>query len=123
MNIKLFRIIAVLLATVLTARQTASAHAFLDRAEPKVGAKIAKPPAEIKIWFTQELEPAFSKIQIFDSDGKQLDKKDSHLDSKDRKLLIVGVPKLAAGSYKVSWRVVSADTHRTQGNFKFTIKS
>ena len=100
----------------------AAAHAFLDHAEPRVGSDVGAAPKEIRIWFTQQIEPAFSKIQIFDSKGKQIDQKDTHIDGKDHKLLIVSAPELAAGTYKVSWHVVSVDTHRTQGSFQFTIK-
>lgn len=100
----------------------ALAHAALDRAEPKVGADVSKSPAEIRIWFTQHPEPAFSKIQVFGPDGKEVDKKDSHVDEKDKSLLIVSLPQLPAGSYKVHWDVVSLDTHRTRGDFKFTVK-
>jgi len=101
----------------------ASAHAFLDHAEPRVGSKISASPDEIKIWFTQELEPAFSSIKVFDAGGNEVDKKDCHQDDKDKKLLKVSVPTLSPGEYKVVWQVVSVDTHRTKGDFKFEVKS
>ena len=100
----------------------AFAHAFLDHAEPKVGAQLSDPPPIVKIWFTQPLEPAFSAITVLDSNGTQIDKKDCHQDDKDKTLLIVSLPPLQPGTYKVVWHVVSVDTHRTQGDFKFTLK-
>jgi len=103
--------------------RVASAHAFLDHAEPRVGSKISASPTEIKIWFTQELEPAFSSIKVFDSGGNEVDKKDTHQDDKDKKLLKVSVATLSPGEYKVVWQVVSVDTHRTNGDFKFQVKS
>ena len=112
-----------LAAALLFALQThAWAHAFLDHADPKVGAAVTNSPAEIKIWFTQHVEPAFSSIQVRDAQGREVDKKDSHLDPKDKSLLVVSVPKLPAGIYTVTWRVVSVDTHKTQGHFEFTVK-
>jgi len=48
----------------------AEAHAFLDHAEPKVGSTVKGSPTEVKIWFTEELEGAFSKIEVFDAQGK-----------------------------------------------------
>src|SRR6185437_5888799 len=72
----------------------ASAHANLDHAEPKVGATVSQSPKEVKIWFSQSVEPAFSTIEVFDSGGKQIDKKDSHVDKADKELLIVSVPAL-----------------------------
>jgi methionine-rich copper-binding protein CopC len=98
------------------------AHAFLDHAEPKVGSTVTSPPAETKIWFTQELEPAFSSIEVSDAQGNEVDKKDAHLDSKDKTLLMVSLPQLSPGTYTVAWHVVSVDTHKTQGHFQFTVK-
>ncbi len=94
----------------------------MDHAEPGVGSAAAKPPAEVKIWFTQNLESAFSTIKVLDAEGKQVDKKDAHLDSENKSILIVSLPPLPGGTYKVVWRVVSIDTHHTNGDFKFTIK-
>ena len=112
-----------LMAVLLFALQThAWAHAFLNHAEPKVGSTITSSPAEIRIWFTQELEPAFSTLEVQDAQGKEVDKKDAHLDDKDKSLFLVSLPQLPAGTYTVIWRAVSVDTHRTQGTFHFTIK-
>jgi methionine-rich copper-binding protein CopC len=110
------------LALLLALPGMASAHAFVDHAEPKVGADINAAPTEIKIWFTQQIEPAFSRIRVFDSDGQQIDNKDSRQDKDDKKLLVVSLPHLSPGKYKVEWKVVSVDTHHTSGDFKFTIK-
>ena len=115
-------IIVPLLAIVLGLQQATSAHAFLDRAEPRVGSKVDKPPESVRMWFTQQLEPAFSKVEVFNAEGKRVDKKDAHVDSSDRKLLVVSLPPLPPGTYKVSWRVVSVDTHPTKGDFKFVVK-
>jgi hypothetical protein len=101
-----------------------SAHATAERSEPKVGAEVSKAPAEVKIWFSEAVEPAFSKIQVFAADGREIDKKDSHLDPKDKRLLIVSLAgDLSPGTYRVHWQVVSIDTHRTQNDFKFAVKS
>lgn len=109
-------------ALLLTLTTRSWAHAFLDHAEPKVGSTVTAPPTEVKIWYTQELEPAFSSVQVTDAQGRELDKKDVRLDAQDKSLLIVSVPPLAAGTYTVTWHVVSVDTHRTQGHFEFTVK-
>ena len=42
----------------------AHAHATLDHAEPRVGNKVASPPREVTLWFTQKLEPAFSGVTV-----------------------------------------------------------
>jgi copper resistance protein C len=95
------------------------AHAFVDHAEPAVGSQIHGAPAQVKIWFTEKLEPALSKIQVFDSSGQQIDKRDIKIDQSNAVLLTVSLPALKPGKYKVVWRAVSVDTHVTTGNFTF----
>ena len=99
------------------------AHAFLDHTDPLVGGAVKQAPAEVRLWYTQGLEPAFSRVQVFDAADKEVDKKDVHLDPKNNHLLIVSLPMgLGAGTYKVVWRVVSVDTHPTEGSFKFRVE-
>ena len=100
----------------------AQAHAFLDHADPRVGSTIAQSPPEVKVWFTQNLEPAFSKLEVQDAQGKVVDKKDAHIDAKEKASFEVSLPPLKSGTYTVIWHVVSVDTHRTQGRFQFTLK-
>ena len=107
----------------LAFQSQAQAHAFLDHAEPRVGSTLGSSPSVIRIWFTQELEPAFSTIEVQDAQGNEVDKKDTHLDDKDKTLLIASVSSLPDGKYTVTWHVTSVDTHRTQGHFEFTVKS
>jgi len=106
---------------VLTSTTRVEAHAFLKDAEPAVGSTVQTSPSEVRIRFTENIEPAFSSIQVFDASGKEVDKRDVHLDRSDRALLYVSLPHLGAGIYKVVWRVVSVDTHVTNGNFTFRI--
>jgi copper resistance protein C len=106
----------------LALQSHAWAHAFLDRADPKVGSIVTSSPAEVKVWFTQELEPVFSSLQVQDARGNEVDKKDMHQDDKNKTLLIVSLPPLSPGTYTVVWHAVSVDTHRTQGHFQFTVK-
>jgi methionine-rich copper-binding protein CopC len=59
---------------------------------------------------------------VRDSKDKQVDKKNSHRDSKDHSLLFASLPKLRPGIYKVVWHALSEDKHETEGHFEFTIK-
>jgi methionine-rich copper-binding protein CopC len=67
------------------------------------------------------IEPAVSSIQVFDTSGKEVDERDLHLDGSDHALLHISLPRLGVGTYRVTWRVVSVDTHVTNGNFTFRI--
>lgn len=101
----------------------AEAHAFLDHADPKVGSTVARPPAEIRLWFTSPLEPAFSTAEVRDAHGQSVNAGRAHLDARDRSLLVVPVGALPPGNYTVRWRVVARDTHRTEGHFTFTVRT
>jgi methionine-rich copper-binding protein CopC len=100
---------------------TLEAHAFLKTAKPAVGSTIQRSPGEVRISFTEKIEPAFSTIQVFDASGKKVDKRDVHVSHSDQSLMTVSLPFLEAGTYKVVWRVVSIDTHVTKGSFTFQI--
>ncbi|MGH7984010.1 MAG: copper resistance CopC family protein [Candidatus Udaeobacter sp.] len=115
-----YKILSFLLI-VLAGPARVEAHAFLERAEPAVGSTVQISPNEVRIWFTENIEPAFSTIQVLDASGKEVDKRDVHLDRSNHALLHVSLPQLGAGTYKVVWRVVSVDTHVTNGNFTFRV--
>jgi methionine-rich copper-binding protein CopC len=110
-----------LLLGLLLATLPALAHAMLERASPAVGSTIKSAPAEITLRFTEKLEPAFSTVAVTGRGGERVDSGDPHVDPGDPMVLRVSLKPLAAGPYKVAWRVVSVDTHVTQGDFRFTI--
>ena len=113
--------IVIFFLILMAASARLNAHAFLKDAHPGVGSTIQTSPSEVRIRFTENIEPAVSSIQVFDASGKQVDKRDLHLDRSDHALLHVSLPQLSAGIYKVVWRVVSVDTHVTNGNFTFRV--
>ena len=116
------RVLFVSMLFVLMSPSLSRAHAFLDHAVPKVGSTVDASPSTIALTFTQSLEPAFSKVTVSDSAGKQVNDKDAHVDENEATLMTVSVPKLAAGTYTVEWKVTSVDTHRTHGSFTFTVQ-
>jgi methionine-rich copper-binding protein CopC len=115
-------LVVALLVSFITATQV-WAHAFIDRTDPLVGGTVKQPPAAVNLWFTEGLEAGFSSVKVFDSAGKEVDKKDVHIDAKNPKHMSVSLPKsLGANTYKVVWHAVSVDTHVTDGSFTFTVK-
>lgn len=99
----------------------ANAHAFLDHASPAVGSTVHGSPARVQLFYTQNLEPAFSTVQVVDANGKQVDKGNKTVDPKSPAELDVSLNTLPPGDYKVIWRVLSVDTHTTEGKFTFTV--
>jgi|SRR5215471_16164183 len=115
------RVTTGLLLIIMVGVARLEAHAFLQRAEPAVGSTVQTSPAEVRICFTENIEPRFSTVQVFNSDGKDVDKRNVHLDRSNQAVLHVSLPPLPPGTYKVVWRVVSVDTHVTNGNFTFRV--
>ena len=99
---------------------SAAAHAFLDRASPAVGSTVHTPPTEVRIQFTEELEPAYSAAHVEDASGATVSTA-AHVDPNERSVLIVPLGALKPGRYKVIWKVLSVDTHMTNGTFTFTV--
>ena len=107
-------------AALLSLPRAGHAHAFLDHADPKVGSTVHSSPAAVTLTFTEDVEPAFSKIEVVDGDGKAVPV--GPLERPEESSLRVSVPALAGGTYRVNWRVVSVDTHVTEGSFTFAIQ-
>src|SRR5258708_19301702 len=112
---------ALLLPALLFAASAARAHAFIDHGRPVGGRTLGQPATTISLWFTQELEPAFSTVSIIDQGGQRVDSGDAQVDARDQTLLHASLKPLPPGTYKVIWRVVSVDTHTTEGAFTFPV--
>ena len=112
------KIAIVLIAILLPA--AAHAHAFLDHASPRVGSTVAPAPRELLLWFTEKLEPAFSTVEVRNAQGAVVSSK-AQVAGSDGTELRVPLKALPPGTYSVTWRVLSVDTHRTQGNFTFHV--
>jgi methionine-rich copper-binding protein CopC len=78
-------------------------------------------PRSVRLWFTEAIEPAFSRVSVVDASGKAVDAGDSHVESSDASILAVSLAVLAPGTYRVKWRVVSVDTHVTEGDYTFDV--
>ena len=120
-NQRMIAAAAVLAVAVALGAPTVHAHAFLDHASPAVGSSLPSAPAAVTMWFTQQLEPAFSTATVTDKSGNRVDKGDAQVDPKNPTMLHVSLKSLPPGTYTVAWHVLSVDTHTTQGHFTFEV--
>ena len=102
----------------LLATGEVSAHAFLDHAEPRVGNKVASPPRDVTLWFTQKLEPAFSTVTVTNAAGQRVDTGKPRVSGNQ---MSISLRPGGIGTYHVTWHVLSVDTHTTDGNFTFQV--
>ncbi|PZU92689.1 MAG: copper resistance protein [Chelatococcus sp.] len=114
------RRLALTLALALAATQ-ASAHAHLKTASPAEGATVAA-PAEITLGFTEELEVKLSSIIVKDARGVVVSAAPAEAVRGDRKALKVRLKPVSPGAYSVEWAATSVDTHRVNGQYRFTVR-
>jgi methionine-rich copper-binding protein CopC len=110
-------LVLISLFSAAAAGSTAQAHAFLDHASPLVGSTVQSAPHEVMLTFTQNLEPAFSTVEVTGANGRV----DQGKASVSGNTMRIGLKTIGAGSYKVNWHALSVDTHSTQGSFTFHI--
>ena len=115
MRMLTFAISALLTVMAGTAAQ---AHAFLDHAEPRVGSTVPTAPRELILSYTQNLEPAFSSVEVSDSNGARVDLGKPRINAG---VMRVALKQLPPGTYRVRWQVLSVDTHTTEGSFTFHV--
>ncbi|HEY1544296.1 MAG TPA: copper resistance protein CopC [Xanthobacteraceae bacterium] len=112
--------LAALIVVLACGAPSAVAHAFLDHASPRVGSTVTAAPNEVRLWFTQSLEPQFSGAILRSSTGAELGH--GTVIGGDAKQIVIHVHALPPGKYHVTWKALSVDTHRTEGNFSFEVK-
>jgi len=113
--------IVVLVGCALVA-SLAGAHAVLQRSEPRADSSLKRPPEEVRLYFSERLEPAYSTLRVLDAREGQVDQRDARVDRADPTLLRATLPSLSAGRYRVRWRVISIDADATEGEFTFRIE-
>jgi methionine-rich copper-binding protein CopC len=100
-----------------------AAHAVLVRSTPAARATLSRPPERVQLWFNERLEPAYSRVSVWDAGGRQVDAADGSVDRREPTRLSVGVPGLGPGTYTVKFRVLSVDGHLVESAFAFTVRA
>lgn len=97
----------------------ASAHSRLLSITPADGAMLPSSPTEVVLTFNEPVNPEFVAVRVTDSEGGDVVGAKATADGA-KVTLAVGAP-IAAGTYNIVYRVVSADSHPISGSTHFTI--
>ncbi len=120
-----FLVFAVPLALCLTLLfpAMASAHAILLRSDPAKDSVLSIAPKQVRMWFSEALNPAFSTAVVVNGENKRVDNRDAHVSSSDQTEMDVTLqPNLPPAVYIVIWRTDSAaDGHILRGSFIFSV--
>lgn len=116
-RIALFIVVFAVLSTVVYA------HALLLSSSPRDKAVLKAAPKQIVLRFDARIEKKVSRVTLYDSDRKviKLPRPAAGYTSGPPHSLIIPMPNLKPGSYRLEYRVLAADGHLTPGVINFTI--
>jgi copper transport protein len=99
---------------------TASAHATLESAEPATQSRVAAPPTEIRLRFSQPVAITSSAIRVLATDGSVLS--GAARAEENGFVVVAPVAGVVTGQgYTVRWRVIGKDGHSPAGVFTFGV--
>ncbi|MFV2113655.1 copper resistance CopC/CopD family protein [Micromonospora sp. LOL_025] len=97
----------------------ASAHAVLVSSSPIASAVVSNGPAEVVLTFSESVRKVPGKIRVIAPDGSRADRGEATFEGT---VVTVPVdPAGARGTYLVSYRVISADSHPVSGAFTYSV--
>jgi copper transport protein len=115
----LFALIAGTFAALAVPAAPASAHAVLASSNPINNSVLQSAPAEVVLTFTESVRRVPDRVRVIGPDGKRVDQGDASFDG-----AVVTIPVEqtgAQGTYLVSYRVISADSHPVSGGFTYSV--
>lgn len=100
---------------------TVYGHSNVTSVEPAPNSKLESAPNEVKITFNSEIDDKNYSIKIYDHEQQEVEAPKAIISS-NKKMLQLQLPKLAEGTYMVSYNIISAkDGHPLQDSFTFTV--
>jgi copper transport protein len=109
----------------------ASAHAYLTNSSPADGTVLASAPDLIVLSFTEQVELSATHVDLADGDGRHYAPTSLTMrrpnggdaDTETPSDVVVGLPRLPANVYHLTWRTLSSDDlHTTSGNLVFGVQ-
>ena len=99
----------------------AAGHAELVGSEPGDGAVLDRAPERVRLFFSEPIEREFFSIEVYSADRVRVDRRDARVPPDNVAGLDASLGELSVGTYTVVWRVLSVDTHVTEGEFTFDV--
>ncbi|ELS56472.1 putative integral membrane protein [Streptomyces viridochromogenes Tue57] len=116
-------VLAVLVGVLLGGAAPASAHAVLTGSDPRTDTVVETAPKQVTVTFNESVGLPEDSLRVLDPDGRPVTAGDpTHADGKKdtvRVRLTGGLKQ--QGTYTVSWRAISADSHAVSGAFYFSV--
>lgn len=99
-----------------------AAHAVLEASTPRPDSVVSALPARVTLRYDEAVTVLPGSLRVYGPDGSRVDRGDvGHRDGRDEEVGVSLGAGGAQGTYLVSWRVVSADSHPVSGAFTFSV--
>ena len=108
-------------AVTLASPAAAWAHAVLLRAAPSPSAVVNVSPTQVKLTYSEAVEPRFAIVSVTDAAGGLQTAGSPRRSPANPDELDIPLHHLAEGWYLVYWRVISADGHPVRGAYTFAV--
>jgi copper transport protein len=108
-----------LVASLLGPASPASAHAVLVGTSPGMGSTVQDGPNQVVLTFTEGIEPIAGRNQVIAPDGSREDTDQAR--AAGTQLIIPLRATGKRGTYLVTYRVLSADSHPVAGSFTYSV--
>ena len=95
-------------------------HATLVSSEPTANSRLTASPPRVRLVYSEPVEGRLARVTLVPTTGAPIVLR-AGADPRDVHAVIAVVDSLAPGSYRVEWRVVSADGHPVDGKFVFAV--
>lgn len=120
---RLLRLAAVLVATgigvFVAPVAPAQAHARLVTTVPARNAVVPTAPAEVVLTFSEPVRVVADRIRVVDPSGVRADVGEAHVEG--RRVRIGLRTRGSRGTYLVSYRMISSDSHPVGGSFSYSV--
>ena len=114
-------LLALLAVVALALPGSAWAHAALLRTAPVASRTINAAPPEVRLTYSEPVEPRFAIVSVTDATGRQVTSGEPVGAPGSPQTLVTPLRRVGEGWYLVFWRVISADGHPVRGAFTFAV--
>jgi copper transport protein len=114
-------VLALVAAAALATPAAAWAHAALLRTQPVASHKINTAPTQVRLTYSEPVEPRFAIVSVTDAAGRQLAAGPPQRVPGSPQTLVTPLNRTPQGWYLVFWRAISADGHPVRGAFTFAV--
>ncbi|WP_422753117.1 copper resistance CopC/CopD family protein [Micromonospora sp. WMMD708] len=112
-------LLVTLVALLLAPAGPAGAHAVLSSSSPVASSVVPSAPSEVVLTFSESVRKVPDKVRVIAPDGSRADRGEPRFEGS---VVTIGVdPAGPQGTYLVSYRVISADSHPVSGAFTYSV--